>query len=194
MAVIRSAHSYILRDGELTLRPLTDEHLPLLYRWNGDPEVVYWSDDGNDASFDEETVRAIYGHVSKNALHFLMEWQGRPVGDCWLQKMNLPEVIAAHPSGADLRRIDAEIGEKDCWGMGIGTKMLSLLTAFAFETLQVDVLYNVCSDYNLRSQKMQERLGFRRVLEEPNEEGNRAAFAYHYRLTRGEYFQQKAKR
>ena len=191
MAVIQSTHAYVLENGDLTLRPLTDTHLPLLYKWNGDPEVVYWSDDGNDTSFDEETVRAIYSHVSKNALHFLMEWQGRPVGDCWLQKMNLPEVIAAHPAGADIRRIDAEIGEPAFWGQGIGTKMLELLCAFAFETEQVDMLYNVCSDYNLRSQKMQERLGFRRVLTEPNEEGNRAKFEYHYRLTRGEYLQQK---
>ena len=75
MPVIQSSHSYTLRstEGDLVLRPLTDAHLPLLYKWNGDPEVVYWSDDGNDTSFDEETVRAIYSHVSQNALHFLIE-------------------------------------------------------------------------------------------------------------------------
>ena len=55
MPVIRTAHEYILRspEGGLVLRPLTDEHLPLLYKWNADPEVVYWSDDGNDDSFDQ---------------------------------------------------------------------------------------------------------------------------------------------
>ena len=196
MSVIQSMHSYTLSstDGDLVLRPLTDAHLPLLYKWNGDPEVVYWSDDGNDISFDEEMVRAIYGHVSKNALHFLIEYKGRPVGNCWLQKMNLPDVVKRYPTGTDIRRIDVEIGEYDCWGKGIGTKMLALLVHFAFEEQHVDILYNVCSDYNIRSQKMQERLGFRRILVEPNEEGNRAKFEYHYRLTREEYLQQKAKR
>ena len=76
MSVIQSVHSYTLsnREGDLVLRPLTDVHLPLLYKWNSDPKVVYWSDDGNDTSFDKETVRAIYSHVSKNALHFLIEY------------------------------------------------------------------------------------------------------------------------
>ena len=195
MSVIQTVHSYTLYSAEdnLVLRPLTDAHLPLLYKWNGDPEVVYWSDVGNDTSFDAETVRTIYGHVSKNALHFLIEYNGRPVGDCWLQKMNLPDVVKSYPIGTDIRRIDVEIGERDCWGKGIGTAMLALLVRFAFEEQQVDVLYNVCADYNIRSQKMQERLGFRRVLVEPNEAGNRAQFEYHYRLTRDEYFQQKAR-
>lgn len=196
MPVIRTAHEYILRspEGGLVLRPLTDEHLPLLYKWNADPEVVYWSDDGNDDSFDEDTVRSIYGHVSQNALHFLIEWEGRPVGDCWLQKMNLPAVIEAYPPGTDLRRIDVAIGEKDCWGKGVGTRFLALLVQFAFETQGVGVLYNICSDYNLRSQRIQEKNGFVRILEEPCEEGNRAKAEYHYRLTRGEYFMKKSKR
>lgn len=187
--VILSKHDHTLQspDGALVLRPLTDDHLPLLYRWNSDPQVVYWSDDGNDDSFDEETVRAIYRTVSKNALHFLIEWQGRPIGDCWLQKMNLPEVIGMYPSGTDIRRIDVEIGERDCWGKGTGTRFLALLVQFAFEVQGVDVLHNVCSDYNIRSQRIQEKNGFVRVLEEPCEEGNRAKYVYHYRLTKQEY-------
>ena len=196
MSVIQSVHSYTLsnREGDLVLRPLTDVHLPLLYKWNSDPKVVYWSDDGNDTSFDKETVRAIYSHVSKNALHFLIEYKGRPVGDCWLQKMNLPDVVKSFPADTDIRRIDVEIGECDCWGKGIGTTMLALLVQFAFEEQKADVLYNVCSDYNVRSQRMRERLGFQRVRVEPNEEGNRAKFEYHYCLTQNEYFKQKTKR
>ena len=116
------------------------------------------------------------------------------MGDCWLQKMNLPDVVKSYPAGTDIRRIDVEIGERDCWGKGIGTAMLALLVRFAFEEQQVDVIYNVCSDYNIRSQKMQERLGFHRVRVEPNEEGNRAKFEYHYRLTQDEYSQQNKKR
>jgi hypothetical protein len=47
------------------LKPLCDGHLPLLYKWNADPEIVYWSDDNDTDVFDEETVRGIYGRVGK---------------------------------------------------------------------------------------------------------------------------------
>ncbi len=32
---------------QIVLRPLSDEHLPYLYQWNADPEVLYWTE-GDD--------------------------------------------------------------------------------------------------------------------------------------------------
>jgi len=82
---------------EITLRPLCDAHLPHLYKWSADPEVLYWSEGGtNDTnlSYDVDTVHAIYGVVSQNAFCFLVEANGVPIGECWLQKMNIHDKMA----------------------------------------------------------------------------------------------------
>ena len=98
MSIIRS-HDVTLYGGKrhrIVLKPLSDEHLPLLYKWYADPEVLYWTEGGEDVvlSYDRDTVHKKYGRVSQNAFCFLIVADGVPVGDCWLQKMNLESVLA----------------------------------------------------------------------------------------------------
>ena len=73
-----------LKDYHIRLKPLNGEHLPLLYKWNSDPEVTFWCE-SCDGVNDEETVRDIYSYVSPIAYCFLLEVDGKPIGDCWLQ-------------------------------------------------------------------------------------------------------------
>lgn len=79
MSII-STHNITLYGGNndynIVLRPLCDDHLPLLYKWCSDPEVLYWTEGGCDAtpiSYGKDTVHQIYGGVSQNALCFLVE-------------------------------------------------------------------------------------------------------------------------
>ena len=69
---------------EVVLRPLTDEHLPVLYQWNADPEVLYWTEGNDVKAYSPETVRQIYGGVSQNALCFAVEANSELIGECWL--------------------------------------------------------------------------------------------------------------
>lgn len=149
------------------LVPLTDEHLPLLYRWNSDPEVLYWSEEDDVESNDAETVRMIYGHVSQHAFCFLIEADEVPIGECWLQEMNLPHIRERYPAGTDVRRIDMMIGEKDWWNRGIGTEVIRLLCDFAFQQEHVQVLSCFCDDYNVRSRRAFEKNGFTHVFSCP---------------------------
>jgi hypothetical protein len=114
MSIIKS-HDIILRGKakgySVTLCPLCDEHLTLLYKWNADPEVIY----GTDGEYEErkpESVRSLYGHISQNAYCFLIKVNDMPVGECWLQKMNYKEVINKY-TDQDIRRIDMVIGNKN---------------------------------------------------------------------------------
>ena len=54
----------------------------------------------------------MYEMISRDALCFAIEAEGEMIGDCWLQKMNLPQVRALYPPGTDVRRIDVTIGDK----------------------------------------------------------------------------------
>jgi len=72
MSIIKT-HDITLHGGNcnaIVLRPLSDEHLPLLYQWNSDPKVLYWTEGGEDIerSYDKNTVHKIYGSVSR--MHF----------------------------------------------------------------------------------------------------------------------------
>jgi len=178
-------------DYEIVLRPLTDEHLPYLYKWNADPEVLYWTEGDTadeDLSYDAKTVNQIYGGVSQQALCFLIEANERPIGECWLQKMNLPDVSAMYAEELDVRRIDFSIGEKAYWNKGIGTKFVGMLIDYAFTGECVDVLHCFSEDYNVRSCRMWEKHGFERIFEEPlTPQPQKGKWQYHWRLTKEAY-------
>ena len=183
MAIV-TTHAHVLQDDRIALRPLTDADLPALYRWNADPEVLYWTEgDENPEPMTPEDVDGMYEMISRDALCFAIEVEGEMIGDCWLQKMNLPQVRALYPPGTDVRRIDVTIGDKRWWGKGVGTRMLRLLLEFAFNDQGVDVLHCICEDYNVRSCRLWERQGFALIDQKPH--GARSEL--HWRLTREEY-------
>ncbi len=197
MPVIRS-HDVTLRgsagDLNIVLRPLSDAHLPLLYRWNSDPEVLYWTEGGEDIvrSYDADTVNRIYGGVSQAAHCFLIEVDGVPVGECWLQRMNLSYVSAQYPS-LDVRRIDMAIGEKEYWGKGIGTAFVGLLVEFAFAVEGVDVLHCFAEDYNVRSVRVWLKNGFRLAHSEDLPQPQKGTRQHHFVLTRSEWTETSAR-
>jgi aminoglycoside 6'-N-acetyltransferase len=172
------------------LKPLCDEHLPLLYKWNSDPEVLYWTEGGDDIerSYDKETVHAIYGGVSKHAFCFLIELDGQPIGECWLQKMNITDVIEMYPN-LNVHRIDMAIGEKGYWGKGIGTKLVRMLVEFAFRREKVNVLHCFAEDYNMRSQRVWLKNGFKLVRTDDLEQHQKGRKQYRFALSREEYLE-----
>jgi RimJ/RimL family protein N-acetyltransferase len=154
------AHQIRLQDGELVLRPMTEEDWALLLAWNNDPEVLYFSDGDDVSGRSLDEVQRIYRSVARTALTFVIEVDGRPIGEGWVQEMNLPRVLARHP-GEDLRRVDLAIGEKALWGHGYGTRAIRLLTRLAFEQ-GADAVFAVdVADYNVRSRRAFERVGYR---------------------------------
>ncbi|MBO5258507.1 MAG: hypothetical protein J6C42_13485 [Clostridia bacterium] len=65
--------------GTLVLRPASDDDILLLCELNSDPRALEWSDSGAEP-YDEQTVREIWGYVSPNALCFIIEADGTPIG------------------------------------------------------------------------------------------------------------------
>ena len=196
MSIIKS-HEITLYGGneeyKVILRPLSDDYLPYLYKWNADPEVLYWTEGGEDIcqSYSPEIVHQIYGGISQENPCFAVEVNGEIIGECWLQKMNLSNVIEMYPEGTDVRRIDMAIGEKIYWGKGIGTLFIGTLVEYAFNTEKVDVLHCFCEDYNVRSRRVWEKNGFSLVLTEELPKGQKGTLQYHWRLTRDEYYERR---
>jgi len=184
-----------LRENTITLHPLCDDHLPLLYKWNTDPEVLYWNEgpDADPNDNNNEAVQSIYKDTSNAGYCFLIEIDGIAIGECLLCKMNVDYILEKYHASTDVRRIDILIGEKSYWNMGVGTAIVQMLIDFAFNTEKADVVYGITGDYNKRSGRVFEKNGFCLFGECPTDnDPEEDSLELHYRLTRDEYEKSRA--
>jgi RimJ/RimL family protein N-acetyltransferase len=180
-------HSVTLYCGDTVLRPLTERDWALLLRWNNDPEVLYYSEGDDIQAYSLDDVQSVYRGVSQRALCFVIEQGGLPIGECWLQEMNLPRLLAAFP-GHDLRRIDISIGEKEYWGKGIGSRAIAMLAAHAFERERADAVFGCdIGDYNERSLRAFRKVGFDLYETVKQKQGLKASYCNDVMLTRERY-------
>lgn len=185
-------HSVVLYSVEgdplrpLILRPMTEADWALLLAWNSDAAVLYYADDNDVSAYDLQTVQAIYRSVSQTAFCFIAEYEGAAIGECWLQRMNLPRILEQYPT-LDCRRIDLMIGEKQLWGQGLGTQMIRILTRFGFEVEGADMIFGLVSDYNVRSRRAFERVGYQAVNEFDESAGGKAKITYDLAITQAQW-------
>jgi RimJ/RimL family protein N-acetyltransferase len=180
-------HGVTLRGRRVVLRPMTEGDWDLLIRWNADPEVLYYVEGDAVSSRTTEELRSIYRQISQAAFCFIAEHESGPIGECWLQRMNLERILLRY-SGIDVRRIDLVIGEKGLWGRGLGTEMVDLLTSFGFRAERADVIFGCeIADYNPRSLGAFRKNGYEIDARLPQPEGNKARFRYDVALSRERY-------
>lgn len=111
-----------------------------------------------------------------------------PVGECWLQRMNLDRVLSLYP-GQDCRRIDLMIGDKQYWNRGIGTGVIGMLASYAFECEEVDVIHipDVAS-HNAGSIRAFQKAGFGVVLRQQLPSGRKASCTFDLALSRQQFW------
>ena len=153
-------HRVTLLGQLVTLRPLMEADWDLLLKWNNDPEVMAHADANDFEETTKQEVQAMYRWISTHAFCFVMEVEGRPIGECWLQRMNLQRIVDQFPR-EDLRRIDLAIGEKRLWGRGYGTDAIDLLVEFGFREESASAIFGLVSADNGRSLRAFQKNGFR---------------------------------
>jgi RimJ/RimL family protein N-acetyltransferase len=175
------------RGVPVRLRPMTEDDWGVLARWNRDPEVLHYSEGDDVTAYTLEEVQEIYRGVSRTAYCFIIEVGGRPIGEGWLQEMNVERILRAYP-GRDCRRIDLMIGEKEYWGQGIGTEAIRLLTEFGFVVQRADAIFG-CSiaDYNRRSRRAFQKVGYKVVSKIRREPKRKVKFDRDLALTRAAF-------
>lgn len=181
-------HDVYLNDGPLVLRPMTEDDWDVLLKWNNDPEVLYYAEGSDVTSRSLEETQVIFRSVSHKAFTFIVEVNEKPIGECWLQEMNLGRVLERYPEDMDLRRIDLTIGEKEFWNRGWGTRIIGLLVRFGFEECGADAIFGCdVADYNPRSRRAFEKNGFVMDGVIPQEPGGKAREVYDLKLTKRRY-------
>ena len=180
-------HQTTLRGENVTLRPMTEKDWAVLLRWNSDPEVLYYAEGEDVQSYSLDDIQRIYRKVSQTAFCFIIEADGTPIGESWLQQMNLDRILHKYP-GRDCRRIDLMIGDKAWWGRGVGTKVIRMLTAFAFEREGAAFVFGCdIADYNAASLRAFEKAGYEIEAKLPQPAGEKAAYRYDVRCSRAAY-------
>jgi RimJ/RimL family protein N-acetyltransferase len=180
-------HKIVLPGERVFLRPLTEDDWGLLLRWNSDPRLLYFAEGDNVSSYSLDELQGIYRGVSQTAFCFVIEVEGVPIGECWLQQMNLERVLERYPK-ADCQRIDLMIGEKEVWGRGIGTEVIQLLSAFAFDQQDADLVFGCdVADYNQASLKAFQKAGYVVDAEIEQPVGQKARYCCDLVLAREEY-------
>lgn len=171
-------HKIVLNGERVELRPLTENDWDILLRWNNDPEVLYYAEGDDISSSSLDRVQGIYRGVSQTAFCFIIEYKEAPIGEGWLQEMNLPRILERYPN-ADCYRIDLLIGEKTCWGMGLGTEVIELLSKFAFQEVGADYVFGCdVADYNVASRKAFLKAGYIVEAQVKEPEGRKAKYSY----------------
>ena len=184
-------HEVTLRGEHLVLRPMTEADWDVLVRWNTDPEVLWFTEGDDVPTRTLEQVQRIYRGVSQQAICYIAELAGIPIGEGWLQEMNERRILDEYP-GRDVRRIDLAIGEKRRWGQGFGTEMIRLLARLAFEEEGADLLVCFTGGHNPRSRRAFEKAGFRVLRTVPAPDSVKTAFTYDLVLTREAYERSRA--
>lgn len=141
-----------LTGERVILRPLTTSDLPLLWRWNADPELNRLAGEKFARLRD---ARDWLLNLLKNPrrLGFAVETHdGRVIGDLELEDINWVRRTA------ELRVC---IGEKDCWGQGYGSDAIRTAARLALGPLGLRSLYLRVQRRNRRAIRCYGRCGFR---------------------------------
>lgn len=156
-------HTLCLRGKKIFLRPFTDADIYIAWRWNQDPEVLYYVEGDEVTGRTLEEVKDIYHSMSQQGYLFIIETEdGKPIGEVCLQWMNLER--AGTKPNEKVMRVPIMIGEKFYWGKGYGKDVISTLMRYAFLELKIDRLCAMgVAAFNERCLDMFFSLGFREV-------------------------------
>lgn len=138
--------------GEIVvLRPVAEADLPMMQVWDADPAISALMGRRFEDQTPEDWFRGLKKQRSCRA--WIMEVGDRPVGEVELAQINYRN------STAEIRIC---IGDKECWGHGLGRDAMVQSLTYAFETLQLKVIYLRVFATNVRAIHLYERLGFRK--------------------------------
>ncbi|MFF8958897.1 GNAT family N-acetyltransferase [Streptomyces sp. NPDC014894] len=141
--------------GELVgLRALEPSDAEALWRWNHDPEVMRWMDDGHPQSLArtraslEERPRNAYGDV---LLGIEATEDARLIGLIRLRDAE-PETGCAD--------LDVYLGEKEYWGRGFATDAMRRACRYGFEDMRLHKISLTVVTENHAARRVYEKVGF----------------------------------
>ena len=159
----------LFQNGKLMVRRLKEQDKHLLAKWLSTPEVLEYYE-GRDNSFDLEKVDRVFYDSADEDVKCVIEYEGSLIG--YIQYYELDEAtkkVYGYETGK-IFGIDQFIGEVSYWNRGIGTLLVTSMTAFLFENMEADRVVMDPQVKNARAIKCYEKCGFEKVKLLPKRE------------------------
>ncbi len=161
----------MLKGRKVVLRPVKRADIPNFLVWFNDMEVIQYMGHYRPVTEMEEEkwVERLVGDVSR--VNFVIEvldsQTNKAVGSIGFENIEPKDRQAV---------FGIVIGDKELWNKGYGTEAARLMIKYGFEQLNLNRISSNVYDFNLRSQKMHLKVGFK-------EEGRRRSA----RFVNGQY-------
>lgn len=132
-----------LRGKKTTLRPVSEEDIPLFVSWVNDPEVRQFVSNRFPCTegFEKKWVENLGQKQDKDVV-LVIEVSGKPIGLMGIHKIDWLNRIGT---------TGAMIGEKEYWGKGYGTDAKMVLLDYAFNVLGLRKIMSRVFAFNGRS-------------------------------------------
>jgi len=137
-----------LEDGEVRLRPFTEDDVPAITAACQDPEISRWT--RVPSPYTAEDARTFVRAVSENAFAVVDRESGELLGS-----------IGARASDQGVVDIGYWV-KREARGRGVATRALRLLSRWAVDELGADRLQLITEPANKASQRVAEKAGFQR--------------------------------
>ena len=140
-----------LREGDLVLRPWTEDDVAAIVEGCNDPEVAHWIPTIPHPYTREDALAFIRGELGPSHHDMAIELDERVVGGIGIG-------LNAHGYRGSIGYWIAKAER----GQGICTRALRLLSRYALEELQLQSVQLVTDPENVASQRVAEKVGFQR--------------------------------
>lgn len=157
------------------LRALTDSDLDMILRWRNAPEIASVMYTQHEISMQEHLAWWEDVKGRQDQAHFVFEIDECPCGVANLKDIDLETGTCVFGLYA---APDAE--------RGTGTRIMSKLCEYVFETLNLDILAGEALDWNQKAIALYRRFGFecRKEIERARPDGEASVAAIQFVLTR----------
>jgi RimJ/RimL family protein N-acetyltransferase len=135
----------------VVLRPIEEEDLPLILRWQNHPEVWWYMD--YERPFTLEDIREDEARSRSEGYPFVITVDGRPIGRIGLNRFRRRDRICS---------LYLYIGEPASWGSGYARDALMALLHHAFDRFDLHQVELWTLAANDRVIRVYERCGFQR--------------------------------
>jgi ribosomal-protein-alanine N-acetyltransferase len=148
----------VLRTPRLTLRPWRESDLEDLYEYasvDGVGQMAGWLPHKDR----EESKRVLRDFIDGKHT-FALEYEGKVIGSLGIDRYNEANLPALQDQRG--REIGYVLG-RDYWGRGLMTEAVGAVIVYLFGEMKLDFI--VCCHFtdNIRSQRVQEKCGFKHV-------------------------------
>ncbi|WP_033825028.1 GNAT family N-acetyltransferase [Kitasatospora sp. MBT63] len=141
--------------GELVrLRPMEPSDAEALWRWNGDPEVMRWMQDGY-----RQTLARVTASLAERARNSYQDVLYGVEARADARLVGLVRLHGAEPE-TGIAEIDVYLGEKDAWGQGYAKDAMRTMCRYGFQQMRLHRIQLTVVTENHAAVHLYRTLGF----------------------------------